>query len=404
MSLNFVEIGEQCSQHFFSINTDNEVVLDGSLKLKIISSQKDENVVTITTDRLSGSFGEHMGVDLNYFFLVLMVDITSTTGDILFGSKIVYGYNKENSHIDLLNQALITNNLYSQFKERFDIAYGEEMGILPVFLNHMFNNSQLSYEETSKKLEELSTISYPLKKMCTPLEKCEFNLKHNWMIVRNTEKEPGFLEHILTAILESKNQQAFTFYEKTQTDLTKFEKIDVFVVINSDETVCYEVPSSAYCITCPDAFYQSSRRLLRNLPKVLAWAQEKQIPDRTISIKDLNLEGSEGGCGSGGGSCGKEGGCCKDNGGSCGSSDKEEMIFDETKPKSTEVLFEMPKSEASEKATKEYETYFTSTSGGSPQGTSCCQGKTSGCCKAPDATVEDKSKCGTGNCKGSCKN
>jgi hypothetical protein len=139
------------------------------------SSQKDGNVVTITTDRFSGSFGEHMGVDLNYFFLVLMVDITSTPQVIfLFGSKIVYGYNKENSHIDLLNQALITNNLYSQFKERFDIAYGEEMGILPVFLNHMFNNSQLSYEETSKKLEELSTISYPLKKMCTPLEKCEF--------------------------------------------------------------------------------------------------------------------------------------------------------------------------------------------------------------------------------------
>jgi hypothetical protein len=188
--------------------------------------------------------------------------------------------------------------------------------------------------------------------------------------------------------------------------LTQFEKIDIFVVINSDETVCYEVPSTAYCITCPDAFYQSSRRLLRNLPKVLAWVQEKQIPDRTISIKDLNLEGSEGGCGSGGGSCGKEGGCCKDNGsGGCGSSEKEEMIFDETKPKSTEVLFEIPKSTESSQASKDYETYFTSstTSSSRPTG-SCCQCKTSGCCKAPDATVEDKSKCGTGNCKGSCKN
>jgi len=33
---------------------------------------------------------------------------------------------------------------------------------------------------------------------------------------------------------------------------------------------------------------------------------------------------------------------------------------------------------------KDYETYFTSSkksSGGSPQGTSCCQGKSSGCCK-----------------------
>lgn len=399
MSLNFVEIGDQCSQHFFAINTNNEVVLDGSINIKIISSQKDGNTVTITTDRFSGSFGEHMGVELNYFFLVLMIDITSESGDILFGSKIVYGYNKENSHIDLLNQALITNNLYSQFKERFDISYGEEMGILPVFLNHMFNNSQLSYEETSKKLEELSTISYPLKKMCTSLEKCDFDLKHNWMILRNTEKEPGFLEHILTSILEYKNQQVFTFYEKTQTDLTQFEKIDVFIIINSDETVCYEVPSKSYCITCPDAFYQSSRRLLRNLPKVLAWIQEKQIPDRSISIKDLNLEGSEGGCGSGGGSCGKEGGCCKDNGGGCGNKE-EEMIFDETKPKSTEVVFEMPKSSISSNTSKDYETYFTSktSSGG------CCQGKTSGCCKAPDATVEDKSKCGTGNCKGSCKN
>ena len=399
MSLNFVEIGDQCSQHFFTINTNNEVVLDGSINIKIISSQKDGNTVTITTDRFSGSFGEHMGVELNYFFLVLMIDITSESGDILFGSKIVYGYNKENSHIDLLNQALITNNLYSQFKERFDISYGEEMGILPVFLNHMFNNSQLSYEETSKKLEELSTISYPLKKMCTSLEKCDFDLKHNWMILRNTEKEPGFLEHILTSILEYKNQQVFTFYEKTQTDLTQFEKFDVFIIINSDETVCYEVPSKSYCITCPDAFYQSSRRLLRNLPKVLAWIQEKQIPDRSISIKDLNLEGSEGGCGSGGGSCGKEGGCCKDNGGGCGNKE-EEMIFDETKPKSTEVVFEMPKSSISSNTSKDYETYFTSktSSGG------CCQGKTSGCCKAPDATVEDKSKCGTGNCKGSCKN
>ena len=372
MSLNFVEIGEQCSQHSFTITSNNEVVLNGAINLKIISSQKDGNVVTITTDRFSGSFGEHMGVELNYFFLVLMVDVTSTTGDILFGSKIVYGYNKENSHIDLLNQALITNKLYNEFKERFDISYGEEMGILPVFLNYMFNTSKLSYEETSKKLEELSTISYPLKKMCTPLQKCDFELKYNWMIVRNTEKEPGFLEQILIAILESKKQQAFTFYENSQTDLTQFEKIDVFIVINSDETVCYEVPTSAYCITCPDAFYQSSRRLLRNLPKVLSWAQEKQLPDRSISIKDLNLEGSEGGCGSGGGSCGKEGGCCKDNGGG-GCGEKEEMIFDETKPKSTEVVFEMPTEST---ASKDYETYFTSsTSGG------CCQGKSSGCCK-----------------------
>jgi hypothetical protein len=124
MSLNFVEIGEQCSQHSFTINSNNEVVLNGAINLKIISSQKDGNVVTITTDRFSGSFGDHMGVELNYFFLVLMVDVTSTTGDILFGSKIVYGYNKENSHIDLLNQALITNKLYNEFKERFDISYG----------------------------------------------------------------------------------------------------------------------------------------------------------------------------------------------------------------------------------------------------------------------------------------
>jgi hypothetical protein len=139
--------------------------------------------------------------------------------------------------------------------------------------------------------------------------------------------------------------------------------------------VCYEVPSTAYCITCPDAFYQSSRRLLRNLPKVLAWAKEKQLPDRSISIKDLNLEGSEGGCGSGGGSCGKEGGCCKDNGGGgCG---EEEMIFDETKPqiKSTEVTFEIPTSSTS---SKDYETYFTSSKSSSG---GCCQGKTSGCCK-----------------------
>ena len=388
MSLNFVEVGDECSYHEFVITTDGKVVLNGNIELNIEQFKKEGDTVHIKTSNYHGKFGSHMNVELNYFYLNLIIDTTNTTGDIMYGSNIMYGYNNDNSHLDLLSQTLITKKLYEDFKVRFDIAYGEEMKILPVFLNHIFKEQDIL--RTVDTLTNLLTQSHPLKQMCNPLEPTTFNLKHNWMIVRNTEKEPNLLEHILVAILESKNQQVFTHYSQGKSDLTQFDKIDVFLVINTDESVEYDVPTNAYCIVCPDAFYQSSRRLLRNLPKVAAWINDNGIPDRTVTIKDLNLtsEGGEGGCGKGGDCCqnGGKGGC----GSSCGGEEKEEMIFEE---KPIEVNF-------GEDGIVNLGTYkATSTS----KGTSCCQGKSSGCCKAPDATPEDKSQCGTGNCKGSCQ-
>jgi len=385
MSLNFVEVGDECSYHEFVITSDGKVILDGNVTLNVEQFSKEDNVVHIKTSNYHGNFGTHMNVELNYFYLNLMIDTTSTSGDIMFGSNIMYGYNKDNSHLDLLSQTLITKKLYDDFKVRFDIAYGEEMKILPIFLNHMFKDGN-----SLSSLENLLTQSYPLKQMCNPLESTSFELKHNWMIVRNTENEPNLLEQILISILESKNQQVFTYYSADKSDLTQFDKIDVFIVINKDESVEYDVPSNSYCIICPDAFYQSSRRLLRNLPKVKAWVNDNGIPDRSVSIKDLNLTAEGGNSG-----CGKGSECCQNNGGKgcCGGEEKEEMLFDENV---TRVNFGDEKDEGivnlgTYKATSKPK----SVGSGSTQSTSCCQGKSSGCCKAPDATTEDKSKCGT---------
>jgi len=391
MSLNFVEVGDECSYHEFIITNDGKVILDGKIELNIEKFKKEGDIVHIKTTNYHGNFGTHMNVELNYFYLNLIIDTTSTTGDILFGSNIMYGYNMDNSHLDLLSQTLITKKLYDDFKVRFDLAYGEEMRVLPVFLNHMLKEDG---EKRISLLQNLLSQSYPLKQMCNPLEDTTFQLKHNWMIVRNTEKGPNLLEQILVAILESKNQQVFTHYSQVKSDLTRFNEVDVFVVINTDESVEYDVPSNSYCIVCPDAFYQSSRRLLRNLPKVANWINDNGIPDRTVTIKDLNLtvEGGEGGCGKGSECCqnkGDGGGCCgSSQGTSCGGSEEKCEIEEKT----TEVNF------GEDSGIVNLGTYkSTSTKG-------CCQGKSSGCCKSPDATVEDKSQCGTGNCKGGCKN
>ena len=361
MSLTFIEVGDECSQHSFNLTLDNKILLDNSITLNISSVEKEENIVKITTEKFSGDFGEHDECTLNYFYLYLIIDTLKTDGSINFGSKIVYGYNKENSYIDYLTQPLITVKLYEKFKVRFDISYGQHMNVLPVFLKYMFEKST-NHTDTYKALNELVEASYPVKELCKPLEKVSLNRTYNWLIVRNTEKQPNFLEDILTAILEEEKQQVFTFYSPNKTDLKSLEKVDVIIVINSDETVTYEVPKGTYCYTCPDAFYQSSRRLFRNLPKVVEWCMEHDIPDRTVSITELAGGKTEGGCGG----CNKEGGCCK------------EKKFDEV---SEEVIVE----EIEEKK------------GG------CCQGKTSGCCKSPTATEEDKSKCGTGSCSGACK-
>ena len=307
MTLNFIEIGDQCSHHYFTITSNNEVLLDDDITLKILYTSKIENTVNITTDKYYGEFGDYLSVKLNYFYLRLIVNTSSTTGDIEFGSKIVYGYNKENSHIDLLTQALINKDLYYKFEERFNKAYGEESGILPIFLNYVFNNTELDYVEKLSLLEELCLTQQP-DPIEFPLIDCEFPVKYNWVIIRNTDKEPNLLDKLLIAILESKNQSVGYHYEKDITDLKRLDKNDIFIIINSEEKGKYYKPNRSFIVYCKDDFYKGSRKVLRMLSSILDWAKELQIPDRTISIEDLD------GCGKGGskegcGNCSKEGGC-----------------------------------------------------------------------------------------------
>jgi hypothetical protein len=301
MSFNFMEIGEECVYNTIDVTDDGFISINNNITVKIQSIQKNENIMVIRTSNLYSDFGEHLSVNLNYMYLYLIIDTTSTTGDVMFGSKITYGYNKENSHADVLSQPLITTKLYNDLKERFDISYGE-INVLSPFLNHMYASSS-AFNYTSKQLEELCRESYPLKKMCKPLDETTLTNSYNWMIIRNTEKGPTLLEEVLKSILKDKKQNVLTHYSQSPTDLSVFKDIDIFIIITNDAEACYDVPVNSYCYLCPDAFYQSSRRLLRNLPKVLEWATNKNIPHRTMSIKSEN-----GGCGG----CNKEGGCCQD--------------------------------------------------------------------------------------------
>ena len=303
MSFNFVEIGDNdCVYTTVDITEDGFISINGSISVKIQSVQKNENIMVVRSCNLYSDFGEYKSVNLNYMYLDLIIDTTLTSGDVLFGSKITYGYNKENSHADVVSQPLITNKLYNDLKERFDISYGE-INVLSPFLNHMYSSSS-HFNSTSKQLEELCRVVYPLKKMCKPLDETTLVNSYNWMIIRNTQKEPNLLEEVLKAILKDKKQNVLTHYSQSQSDLSVFKDIDIFVIITNDSEACYDVPVNSYCYLCPDAFYQSSRRLLRNLPKVLEWATGKNIPNRVKTIKSENGEGC--------GGCNKEGGCCKD--------------------------------------------------------------------------------------------
>ena len=384
MAFSFIEIGDSsCSNHSFIISSISKIVLDNSVELDIEFCNKQDNIIHIKTTKYMNEFGDHLDLPLNYFYLSVYIDTTSTSQELLYGSSIIYGYNKDESYVDTLTQALITTDLYNKLKERFDIAFNGDELYLAIFLNHMFNSREThEYINVSQKLKELLDLSYPLKQMCKPLSQIDLQTKYNWMIVR-TYGSHNFLEEMLIAILEHNKQNVEYVYNETEKDLLKGpwvplridKDIDIFIVITNDETQEYDVDENTYYYKTPDAFYQSSRRLLRQIPKVLEWVRTKDLPDRSIvTIKDVSkstLGAFQQGCGTNCNCFGKDGkqsenGCC-------------EPSTPAPTPDDISVLKESMNDSGLN---------------------GCCQGKESGCCKDPNATDDDTQMCGTGSCSG----
>jgi len=365
----------------FYITSDAKIHING-VETNIAQIEQKENIVYIKSGVIRSPFGKYQIYELNTAVYQFYIDTSSTNGDILFGSSVSYGYEVDNSSMEVVTQPLLNRSFYKKLRERFDIAYGEEMicEILPVFIQYLFEECDPSgYKELFEKLDNFFDQVAPLKKMCNPLDSVQFEKKYNWLIVRNTATGQTFLDKFLISQLIHKSQYLTYIHESGQLCLENYPNIDVYIVITKDEEACFEVPTSSYCIVCPDVFYQSSRRLMRSFPKVLAWATQNNVNDRTVSLtKPGACSGpkEDGGCC--GGSSGEKGGCCggEEKEESCckkeeekmeccgGNSDEKGGCCNESDAETFKII-----------STTKYYTASVKTTGGCKKGPSCCQTK-----------------------------
>jgi hypothetical protein len=374
-----------------------------SQEVKSVSiSKSDDDCIVVVSDKIEGSFGKHEDFPLNYCYFTLLMKVASHSISMEFGTKFTYGYNHENSYIDLVSNTLISNELYNKCKADFAKIFGDSFGI-----SQFFSSLYASVDsQTAKKYcDELFKMAV-LQRKDKPI-KAECDTSYNCLVVHHSNKPYG-IEHILVrSILEHAGH--FVMFADIAEDQPlpgdDLEAFDMYIVLSNEVSPdMSKLPSHLATIAVPLGFYSAGGKLLRNLQAMFDKCKESSRPDRKKeleeSFKQMKANTEGGGCSSGG--CGKEN-CCQNNteeviskkdcekkAGGCGVSNccsKEETnFFDDFIEEQRKV--EEPQVQIEEQVETK------SQSG-------CCNPSSEGtCCKVKEPAPEvPKKKCCGGKCK-----
>jgi len=411
------------AQFIFASNPDGSSKIDGlqfdingtQYSTKINKMVTEDDFVHLYTTNVPQEIDiilDNKDIKLNYCYFHIILKFTDMTFAI---GEAIYGYNNENSYIELDKQLIVNRNSYTKLSEYFDTAFQQyEIINASKFLNQLKDLTK--YKETVKKLDSL-LLSAPLKK--SEFEQSPLKGKYNCAIIRHSTEEPNLTDLLVQAILENQ-YSVYEWIKEEDLDQSRYLHYDFLVILTNKESTYYTHPNRK-CLEL--GFYSAGTKLVKGLKCIQRKLDEKNIPDREQEyLEELEKQKelfkktcNEGQSKEGGGCCGNKdnsGGCCGSSGG-CGTGKEEnEFFFDEVKEVEEEVKKEVKKCCGKNKKVTELtveditdqieQVKVTSEVKGDSEKKKCCnEGSEGACCKAPEYETAPIKRpcCGKGSCK-----
>jgi hypothetical protein len=307
------------------------ILRDGKESEINVTAYADGQKIVLVSNKMEGDYGKHDDFALNYCYLHLIVTAAENSLTMEYGSKYIYGYNHENSYIDLTSNYIISNTAFNKLQADFEKAFGEAFSLYS-FLQTMFSSA------------DVDTIKYDIDKLMTlgvlktnTIEKVSWEKSHNCIIIHHSDK-PICVEDLLAqSIMQSYGHMTFfsPLSASDKIDVEKIGNMDIVIIISENSASDYTyLPSDKAVTVVSFGFYSMGCKLLKSLKglyeKTVAESKVDRKEELENAFKAMTAEmqkGGEGGDGGGCGNCDKEGGCCggKTKGG-CGSGDSEEKV------------------------------------------------------------------------------
>ena len=349
----FIEVGSDHKEASgkVTLEENNTLSITRDFKVQSVSASafQQGSQLVIVSDKLFDDFGMSNDFKLNYCYLMLTLDILPDGGArMAYGSKFIYGYNHENSFIDLTHNLLIGQDVHSKLQEDFKKAFGGAFS-LDSFLRTFVESVDLA--QASQEIDKLMGLAV-LKQ--NTIETIDWKIPHNVVVLHHSDRPVGVDDILLQSIMASKGH--FVFFavtkEEERIDVSQLATIDIAIILSNKAEEEYDyIPSGVVKKVLNFGFYSVGAKLLQSLASLQTSCIENNKPDRKAELEDAfkefnknNKDGSEGGCcGGKEGGCGS-GGCCQDqssdaqDGGCCGGSSskggccKKESPEEEKKP------------------------------------------------------------------------
>ena len=293
-------------------------------------------ILTLTTENVVGHFGKCKDHDLNYFYAEILLDID--TSSLLYGSKICYGYNSENSYVDLAINYLIPTDLFDILHDNFQKVFGTFFG-LHMFLQTLSAipakaDQSLSdhYRQCHASLKWLASIA-TLRKETKITSETNWARVHNVTVVRHyveEENKENNMTDILIQSIMSAHKHFVKFYVLTDGEDMRpdsYPETDILLIITQRDASEYTLPTSLASFIVKPNFYSAGERCMLALPDLLKKTKANDCPDRKKLLlgqlfdKKDKAKSASGETGASSGCCGgnkssgpcSSGPCCRDD-------------------------------------------------------------------------------------------
>ena len=314
-----------------------DVDTDKTEEFVVNACADDKNNIDCTFQTIFGDFGTlKSGIEtpINYYNMRIIFQLDENQNMTLISpSKCVFGFNKENSFMDVVTYPIIATEKYKFLQEQFKAGFGNCLSV-DQFLSFLFtidygmdfNNIMDIIENTFR-----SSALLPSK----DLNLVDFKDKsYNCVLVTqvNTNNhEQILLESIASCFLQSIGMSVNIYDQSHLKDVSeddlinqlnfKDENVDFWFLINHNEIENIPKDTFGAVFQIRSGLFTTTRHIIKRLPLMLEQATERRLQCRNEMMKDALAKelkkGQKGGCSG----PKADGGCC---GGGCGGSSNTE--------------------------------------------------------------------------------
>ena len=321
-TIQFIEVGSERGSDSVTINGDlSEIVLvrDGVTSTLTCTAFSQNGFIYLVSGKVLQSFGTLNDQEVNYCYLMLVfkqASDNSMTFD--YGSKYVYGWNCENSFIDLSHNYVLDTEVVVSLSANFEKAFGAHIKLQDFLrlLSETFNDPALIKQHIASITGDIAILSQKL-----PADIPAFAKPNNVLIVHHDDRELGAANVLVHTVMEKSGHLVYFANVKSaeKIDVAQFEHVDIAIILSSSNTALdYAYIPTKALVVLNFGFYSCGIKLIKQLPSLVE--STKDCPDRKEELaklmKTMNTgDQKEGGC-CGGGGCGS-GGCgsggCEDS-------------------------------------------------------------------------------------------